>query len=100
VAICLNPRCQQIVPNESAICSHCGGKEISEFRRFASVEKQSKELTMENFEKITSKYEPIREHVHVPHSGNGSRKSKIAVRLQYFKRRIFFRFHRPKNQGW
>jgi len=82
------------------ICSRCGGKEISEFRRFASVERESQELSMENFEKITSRYEPIRERVHVPHSGKGSRKSKMAVRLQYLKRRILNHFRRPNNREW
>ena len=90
MAICLNPRCQKIVPSESAICSFCGGKEITNFRKYSPGEGVSNEISMENFEKVTNALEPIKERVNVPHSGNGSKKSKIAVRVQYLKRRLFF----------
>lgn len=96
MAICLNPRCQKIVPSESAICSFCGGKEISTFRKYGPTEEVSKEISMENFEKITNKLEPIKERVHAPHSGNGSKKSRIAVRAQYLKRRLFFALRRKR----
>jgi hypothetical protein len=100
VAICLNPRCQKIVPSESAICSFCGGKEISTFRKYGLLDEVSKEISMENFEIITNRSEPIKERVHVPHSGKGSKKSKIAVRVQYLKRKLFFSLRRKNNPEW
>lgn len=55
---------------------------------------------MENFEKITKRAEAKKERVQPPHSGKGSKKSKIAVRAQYLKRRIFFAFRNRNQREW
>ena len=91
MAICLNPKCQKTVADDSIFCAYCGGKSISKLQSFASINQIPDEITIENFEKIINSTPPVQERVAVPIIGKGSVKSRIAVRMQYIKRKLFSR---------
>ena len=91
MAICLNPKCQKTVADDSIFCAYCGGKSISKLQSFASINQIPDEITIENFEKIINSTPPVQERVAVPIIGKGSVKTRIAVRMQYIKRKLFSR---------
>lgn len=91
MALCLNPQCHKTVPSDSIFCSYCGGNSISKVQSFGAVHPIEDEITIENFEKVIKSTPPIQERVVVPVTGKGSLKSKIAVRMQYLRRKLFSR---------
>ena len=91
MALCLNPECHKTVPSDSIFCAYCGGKSISKVQSFASIDQIPDAITIENFEKIIQSVPPPQDRVGVPITGSGSLKSKVAVRMQYFKRKLFYR---------
>lgn len=94
MALCLNPQCHKTVPSDSNFCSYCGGNSISKVQSFGTIESIADAITIENFEKVIQSTPPIQERVVVPVTGKGSLKSKIAVRMQYLRRKLFSR--RPR----
>ena len=91
MALCLNPECHKTVPSDSIFCAYCGGKSISKVQSFGGVDQIADDITIENFEKIIQSVPPPQDRVGVPITGSGSLKSKAAVRMQYFKRKLFSR---------
>ena len=91
MALCLNPQCHKTVPNDSIFCAYCGGKLISKVQSFASIDQIPDEITIENFEKIINSTPPVQDLVGTPITGKGSLKSRIAVRMQFIKRKLFSR---------
>jgi hypothetical protein len=91
MALCLNPRCQKRVSSNATKCPSCGGTQISEFNSYTKEQSLTEEVSMENFHKVTKFSEPIIEKTIVPKGAKISRKSKIIVRIQYLRRKLFFR---------
>lgn len=91
MALCLNPKCHKTVPSDSAFCSYCGGNSISKVQSFSAVNSIEDEITIENFEKVIQNVPSIQERAVIPVTGKGSLKSKIAVRMQYLRRKLFSR---------
>jgi heterodisulfide reductase subunit B len=98
MAICLNPQCQKIVPNESVKCSACGGETLYKFRMYQPPENIEEQISMESFQRALKHTKPIRERVPTEHSGIGSFKSKVAVRIQFITRKLFSRRYRPRRK--
>lgn len=91
MALCLNPQCHKTVPSDSIFCAYCGGTSISKIQSFGTVDHIADEITIENFEKIINSTSPVQERVEVTITGKGSLKSRVAVRIQYFRRKLFSR---------
>jgi len=91
MALCLNPACQKKVAANTTTCIYCGGQEISEFNSYSKEQALNDQLTMENFETVIKSTDPLIERTILPPGSKGSKKSQILVRLQYIKRRLFFR---------
>lgn len=91
MALCLNPQCQKRVPSKSASCLYCGGDAIGEFNSYSKAEALEDELTIENFHKVVKNTQPFVERTVLPNSGKVSFSSKIAVRVQYLRRKLFFK---------
>jgi hypothetical protein len=91
MALCLNPSCQRKVPSNTTKCSFCGGAQISEFNTYTKAESLNEEVSMENFYKVAKFTEPFIEKTIVPKDSQISMKSKIAVRFQYIRRKLFSR---------
>lgn len=91
MALCLNPKCHKTVPSDSIFCAYCGGTSISKVQSFGAVNQIADEITIENFEKLINSTPPVQERVGTPITGKGSVKSRIAVRMQYIKRKLFSR---------
>jgi hypothetical protein len=99
--ICLNPQCQKVVPDKSVKCSACGGESFYKFKMYQAPENIEEQISMENFQRALKHTKPIRERVPTEHSGNGSFKSKVAVRIQFLTRKLLLRLYRPKRKkGW
>lgn len=91
MALCLYPQCHKTVLSDSVFGSYCGGNLISKVQSFGGVHPIEDEITIENFEKVIQSTPSIQERVVVPVTGKGSLNSKIAVRRQYLRRKLFSR---------
>jgi hypothetical protein len=91
MALCLNPQCQSRIPSNSKSCRFCGGDEITEFDSFSKAGALADEITMENFQKVVKRTDPFIERTIIPKNTKVSFKSRIAVRLQYLRRKFFSR---------
>jgi hypothetical protein len=89
MALCLNPACQKRVSDSGSSCPYCGGTEISKFDSYSKSELLKEELSMENFEKVIKNSQPYIERTIVPKGAKVSFRSKVAVRIQYLKRKLF-----------
>jgi hypothetical protein len=63
---------------------------------YQAPENIEEQISMENFQRALKHTKPIRERVPTEHSGNGSFKSKVAVRIQFFTRKLFLRLRRQR----
>lgn len=91
MALCLNPRCQSRIPANSKSCRFCGSDEISEFDSYSKAQAIEDEITMENFQKVVKRTDPFIERTILPKNAKVSFTSKLLVRLQYLRRKIFLR---------
>lgn len=93
-ALCLNERCKKSVPSDSNFCPYCGGQSISKVQAFGYQTPPADEITMENFQKVIEQSEPAPEPEPLKVFGKGSLKSRIVVRLQFIRRKLFSRRRR------
>lgn len=91
MALCLNPQCQSRIPTNSKSCRFCGSDEISEFDSYSKAQAIEDEITMENFQKVVKRTDPFIERTILPKNAKVSFTSKLLVRLQYLRRKIFLR---------
>ncbi|MTA48490.1 MAG: hypothetical protein F2565_00590 [Actinobacteria bacterium] len=63
---------------------------------YQAPENIEEQISMENFQRALKHTKPIRERVPTEHSGNGSFKSKVAVRIQFLTRKLFLRLRRQR----
>jgi hypothetical protein len=89
VALCLNPKCQKRVSDNSSDCPFCGGVQISKFDSYSKSESLKEELTMENFERVIKNSRPFIERTILSGETKASFKSKLIVRAQFLMRKIF-----------
>ena len=89
MALCLNPKCQKRVSDNSSSCPFCGGVQISKFDSYSKSESLKEELTMENFEKVVKNSRPFIERTILPTGAKSSFGSKLIVRLQFLVRKVF-----------
>ena len=89
MALCLNPKCQKKVSNDSSSCPFCGGAQISKFDSYSKSEALKEELSMENFERVVKNSRPFIERTIFNGDAKASFKSKLAVRLQFLVRKVF-----------
>ena len=91
MALCLNPKCQKKVTDNSSSCPFCGGSQIAEFNSYTKSESLVDDLSIENFHKVVKSSQPFIERTILSGDAKASLKSKIVVRLQYLRRRLFRR---------
>ncbi len=89
MALCLNPKCQKKVSDDSSSCPFCGGAQISKFDSYSKSEALKEELSMENFERVIKNSRPFIERPIIKGDDKASFKSKLAVRLQFLVRKVF-----------
>ena len=84
------------MPDKSVKCSACGGESFYNFKMYQAPENIEEQISMENFQRALKHTKPIRERVPTEHSGRGSFKSKVAVRIQFLTRKLFLRLRRQR----
>ena len=89
MALCLNPKCQKKVSDNSSSCPFCGGSQIAEFNSYTKSESLVDDLSIENFHKVVKNSRPFIERTILSGDAKASFKSKLVVRLQFLVRKIF-----------